>query len=377
MSEQNPMKRLLGNRRVGTKIMTAVGVVAMFGVGDGLFALSSLSATNDQVKSAYVMNSELNTIGNLRSAVNRVWLGVDDYQLATTGAERAAAQKAITAAQKQVGEYASAYRTFPVSAVATASIASFQTDWAEFTGTIDNELLPLAAEGKTGELAELRAGELAERMTKVRADLGTLADETVKAGVEQEALAQSRYDSTRNWVIGLLAACTVVGLLLAAAIARLIVRPLTRTVDALGRIAGGDLTTRVPVESTDEVGRMSEALNTTAESMAGMVGRIAESSTVLASASEEMSAVAAQLSASAEETSAQVDTVSGSAGQVSESVRTVSAGADEMGVSIREISTNANEAAGVAAGRPGPRRPPTPAWPGSARRPRRSARSSR
>ncbi|MBB2945243.1 methyl-accepting chemotaxis protein [Actinoplanes lutulentus] len=345
----NPLRRLLGNRRVSTKIMTAVGVIAVFSVGDGLFALNSLSATNDQVKSAYVMNSELNTIGNLRSAVNRVWLGMDEYQLATTDAERATAEKAITTAQSQVNEYAEAYRTFPVSAVASASITSFEDDWTAFSDVLQDELLPLAAAGETGRLAELRGDELAATMKTVRADLTTLADETVKAGVEQEAVAQSRYDSTHTWVIGLLAACTVLGLLLAAAIARLIVKPLTRTVEALARIAGGDLTARVPVESTDEVGRMSEALNSTAESMAGMVGRITESSTVLASASEEMSAVASQLSVSAEQTAAQVGTVSYSAGQVSDSVRTVSAGADEMGTSIREISTNANEAAGVAA----------------------------
>ncbi|WP_239166115.1 methyl-accepting chemotaxis protein [Actinoplanes italicus] len=342
------MQRLLGDRRVNTKIMTAVGVIAVFSVGDGLFALDSLGATNDQVKSAYVMNRELNTIGNLRSAVNRVWLGMDDYQLATGDGERAAAGKAITTAQDQVSEYGEAYRGFPISAVARDAITSFTTDWAAFSDVLTTEVLPLADAGRTDRLADLRHGELAERMMSVRADLGTLAEETVKAGVEQEAVAQSRYDTTRAWVIGLLATCTVIGLLLAAVIARMIVRPLTRTVEALSRIAGGDLTTRVPVDSADEVGRMSLALNSTAESMAGMVGRIADSSTVLASAAEEMTAVAAQLSASAEQTAVQVNTVSDSAGQVSASVRTVAAGADEMGVSILEIATNANEAAGVA-----------------------------
>ncbi|BEL01901.1 methyl-accepting chemotaxis protein [Actinoplanes sichuanensis] len=344
----NPMQRLFGNRRVNTKIMTAVGVIAVFSVGDGLFALDSLGATNDQVKSAYVMNSELNTIGNLRSAVNRVWLGMDDYQLAGTDDERATAAKAITTAQAQVSEYAEAYRGFPITAVARESITSFTTDWATFSDVLSTEVLPLADQGRTDRLAELRHGELAETMKSVRADLGTLADETVRAGAEQSAVAQDRYDSTRTWVIAMLAACTLLGLLLAAAVARMIVRPLTRTVEALARIAGGDLTTRVPVDSADEVGRMSQALNSTAESMAGMVGRIADSSSVLASASEEMTAVATQLSASAEQTAARVGTVSDTAGQVSMNVMTVSAGADEMGVSIREIATNANEAAGVA-----------------------------
>ncbi|MEU8242214.1 methyl-accepting chemotaxis protein [Actinoplanes missouriensis] len=345
----NPLQRLLGNRRVSTKIMAAVGVVAVAGIGNGLYALNSLGTTNDQVKRAYVMNDELNTIGSLRSAVNRVWLGMDDYQLAATDAQRATAEKAVTTAQDQVTGYADTYRTFSVSPVAAEALTAFDADWKQFTDTLDNELLPLAAAGETGKLAALRDGEIAERATAVRTDLTTLADETLKAGTEQEALAQSRYESTRTTVITLLACCTVLGLLLAAAIARLIVKPLVRTVEALGRVAGGDLTARVPVDSTDEVGRMSEALNTTVAAMSTMVGRITDSSTVLASASEEMSAVAAQLSASAEETAAQVDTVSESAGQVSTSVQTLSAGADEMGVSIREISTNANQAAGVAA----------------------------
>jgi methyl-accepting chemotaxis protein len=345
----NPMQRLLGNRKVSTKIMTAVGVMAVFSVGDGLYALDSLGATNDQVKSAYVMNGELNTIGNLRSAVNRVWLGMDDYLLAATDAQRTAAEKAIATAQEQVTANAEAYQTFPITAVARTSITSFQEDWTSFSAVLTEEVLPLALAGKKNELAALREDGLAETMQAVRADLTVLADETVKAGNEQKALAQSRYDSTRVLVIGLLSVCTVLGLLLAAAIARMIVRPLSRTVAALARIADGDLTTRVPVDSTDEVGRMSQALNTTAASMAVMVGRITDSSTVLASASEEMTAVASQLSVSAEETAAQVGTVSESASQVSDSVRTVSAGTEEMGASIREISTNANEAAGVAA----------------------------
>jgi methyl-accepting chemotaxis protein len=345
----NPLRRLLGNRRVSTKIMTAVGVVAVFGVGNGAFALTSLSATNEQVKNAYVMNGELNTIGNLRSAVNRVWLAMDDYQLADEESERVAAKQALTTAQAQVTEHADAYRGYPITAVASTAIQSFGADWGHFSEVLEQEVLPLADEGNTRKLRELRETELAEKMTAVRADLSTLAEETVKAGEEQEALAQSRYDTTRNTVIGLLIACTVLGLLLATAIARLIVKPLARNVAALAAIANGDLTARVRVESTDEVGRMSEALNTTAESMAGMVGRITDSSAVLASASEEMSAVASQLSASAEETSVQVGTVSESAGRVSLSVQTVSAGAEEMGISIREISTNANEAAGVAA----------------------------
>ncbi|KUL28801.1 chemotaxis protein [Actinoplanes awajinensis subsp. mycoplanecinus] len=329
--------------------MVAVGVVTLFGMGDGLFAMDRLGATNEQVKIGYQMNGELNAIGNLRAAANRTWLAMDDYLLASSTAERATATTAMDTAEGQVTEHAGAYRTFPIGDTAQASVATFETDWAAFTDVAEKRVLPLAADGDRAALNKIRSGDLATAMKAVRADLTGLADLTVQAGAAEKDIAEDRYHSTKWWVITMLTLSTVLGLALAAAIARLIVRPLSRCVAALGRIAKGDLTVRVPVDSADEVGRMSATLNETAAAMAGMVGRISTSSELLASASEELSAVSAQLSASAEETAAQVGAVSDAAGQVSHSVRTVSAGADEMGVSIREISTNANEAAGVAA----------------------------
>jgi methyl-accepting chemotaxis protein len=340
---------MLTDRKVGTKIMMAVGLVALFSAADGLYALTSLSATNQQVKTGYVHEQELAAIGSLRSAVNRVWLGADDYQLATTTAERATAKSAFSSSLGTVDQYAGTYRAFPIGAGAAAAITSFTTHWQRYDDLLENQLVPLVAGGDRSKIVALRDGDIATAVAAVRADLTSLADLTVQAGADQETTAESRYQSTKWLVGGMLAAAMLFGLAFAGAVARFIVRSLNRCVTALGRIAGGDLTARVEVDSADEVGRMATALNTTAESMAAMVGRINTSSTLLAEASEELSAVAAQLSASAEETSVQVGAVAESAGQVSEGVRAVSAGADEMGVSIREISNNANEAATVAA----------------------------
>ena len=348
-TENGRWTRLLADRRVGTKIMLAVLVVAVFSVADGLFALNSLGATNQQVKTGYEMNRQLNDIGNLRAAVNRTWLAMDDYLLATDAAGRTTASAAITTAQGQATGYATAYQGLPVGDQAQTTAAGFQTSWAQYGDLLTGKVLPLAARGETAQVNQLRAAGLATVMKAIRAELTTLSDLTVKAGAAQKDLAESRYHATKWWVIGLLAGSALLGLVLALGVTRMIVGPLSRCVAALDRIAKGDLTARVRVDSADEVGRMSATLNDTAAAMGAMVGRINDSSTVLASASEELSAVSLQLSASAEETSAQVSTVSDAAGRVSESVRAVSAGADEMGVSIREIANNANEAAGVAA----------------------------
>jgi methyl-accepting chemotaxis protein len=327
------LRRVLTDRRVGTKIMIAVGIVAVFGAGDGLYALSSLGATNQQVKIGYVHEQELEAIAELRASVNRVWLSVDDYQLASSAAERATDGATVTENRSKIDDYAQVYRAFPISAEATAAIDEFDTHWAAYDKLLESEVLPAIA--GTGKIDD---APLTTAMDAARDDLTTLASITVQAGAAQETSAESRYQHTKWLVSSLLALALLLGLAFAAGIARLIVRPLKRCVDALHRIADGDLTARVEVDSADEVGQMATALNATADSMAGMVGRIHTSSDLLAEAS-----------ASAEETAVQVDSVSESAGQVSEGVRAVAAGADEMGISIREISNNANEAATVAA----------------------------
>ncbi|WIM99013.1 methyl-accepting chemotaxis protein [Actinoplanes oblitus] len=343
------MTRLLADRRVGTKIMFAVLVVALLSVADGLFAMDSLGTTNDQVKAGYQHSLELEAIGNLRSAVNRVWLAVGDDLLAADSAGRSAATSTLSTAEEQVDQYATKYGSYPIGDAASSALTAFSAVWVKYRDLVGGTLLPLARTGDRARVDAVRASQVAPLMTEVRTQLTTLSDLTVQATAVQETDAESRYQSTKWRVLIMLALSALVGVALAVTASRMIVRPLSRCVAVLDRLRDGDLTARADVHSRDEVGRMAEALDHTAEAMDGMVNRVRTSADVLASAAEELSTVSAQLSVSAEETSAQVSTVSESAGRVSEGVQAVSAGAEEMGVSIREIANSANEAAGVAA----------------------------
>ncbi len=76
--------------------------------------------------------------------------------------------------------------------------------------------------------------------------------------------------------------------------------------------------------------------------------KVAENSTAMAAASEELSAVSTQMSANAEETAVQAGVVSAASEQVSKNTQTVATGIEEMSASIREIAKNATDAAKVA-----------------------------
>ncbi|MEU4688924.1 methyl-accepting chemotaxis protein [Actinoplanes sp. NPDC023714] len=334
---------------MSTKIMFAVLVVAALGVADGLFAMTSLGETNDQVKAGYQHSLELETIGNLRSAVNRTWLAVSDDLLAGDAGTRATAATAFDTAKEDVEKYADEFQAHPIEADAGDALAAFRNSWSQYLSVVSDTLLPLAGTGTPARIDRVRTEQVAPLMTEVRGQLTSLAELTVEGTAAQEESAEDLYQSTKWRVAIMLSLSALVGVTLAVVTSRMIVRPLSRCVAVLNRIRDGDLTSRAEVDSADEVGQMAEALNHTAAAMAGMVGKVHSSADVLASASEELSSVSSELSVSAEETSAQVSTVSASAGRVSEGVQAVSAGADEMGVSIREIANSANEAAGVAA----------------------------
>jgi methyl-accepting chemotaxis protein len=137
---------------------------------------------------------------------------------------------------------------------------------------------------------------------------------------------------TARWL--LLSAATI-GLLLGVALSIFIARglsiPLGLTAAALERMAAGDLTASVEVRTTEEVGRMSGALNTALEKLRSTLQDVAESaansdtsSRELATAAEEISKGAQEQAASLEETTATLEQITAAVRQSADNARQAS-----------------------------------------------------
>jgi methyl-accepting chemotaxis protein len=120
--------------------------------------------------------------------------------------------------------------------------------------------------------------------------------------------------------------CIGVGLLLTRAIAP----PIIAATSALEQVAEKNLTVSVETKSEDEVGRLSDALNITVESMRKVLRAVAQSAATLSAAAEELSVRSAQ-------TSSNTQTQTGKTDQIA-------AAAQEMTATIAEISHNAEAA---------------------------------
>ncbi len=169
----------------------------------------------------------------------------------------------------------------------------------------------------------------------------------VKAPVD-EMVASARSNSRMLFLTSFLT------LLAAAGCTALVVhtgvtKPIARVREVLGRLAQGDLTERVEVQSEDDLGKMSEALNVSMERVGNIIETIRSSSTSLSTSADELTNVNQQMGANAEEVSAQANVVSAATEEVNRNLQTVATSTEEMSATIGEIAKNASEAAKVAA----------------------------
>jgi methyl-accepting chemotaxis protein len=142
--------------------------------------------------------------------------------------------------------------------------------------------------------------------------------------------AAKLYSNGLTFVIGLIAAVVVLTVGLAVLLTRSITSPITDALSVAERIAGSDLSREVLVSGSDEAGRLLKALAQMQENLRNTILQISESSTQLASAAEEMTAV----------------TEESSRGMVSQSdeVNQAATAVTQMSAAVDEVARNAESA---------------------------------
>ncbi|WP_026885744.1 methyl-accepting chemotaxis protein [Clostridium beijerinckii] len=146
-------------------------------------------------------------------------------------------------------------------------------------------------------------------------------------------------DTTFNKYFKMLSGIVIVGALISFAIGLSMALTISRKIKKIlvfaEAIGSGDLTKSIEVESRDEVGNLSKALNTAKENIKNLIIQITNSSSDISATSEE-------LSATTEEISSQMEVVNQSTEQISKRTQDLSATTQEVTTSAEEIGANTN-----------------------------------
>ncbi|WP_239075351.1 methyl-accepting chemotaxis protein [Planosporangium flavigriseum] len=337
---------LLLDRKLNTKILLAIGVMAFVAIAVGVLSISRMSslnaATHDVYDRGMVRQRALTELSSNMDVVRR---NVLNHAVSSTPESMAKQEKVI---EGNFAAVASGLDAYEKGTKQLELVRQLRTAWTQYEKEINEQMLPASRRGDKAAVERIR--------DTVTAPLATKADEAIKKIIDNQradaqqtlADAESSYNSARTLIVVLLVAGVLLALGFGVLVARSIVSAVAKVANVAAGLAVGDLTRSAGVTSRDEVGQMAAALDSATATLRETVQKVGGSSEALAGASEELSAASQQIAAGAEETAVQAGAVSAAAEQVSRNVQTVSAASEEMSSSIREIAGSAAEAAQVA-----------------------------
>jgi methyl-accepting chemotaxis protein len=232
----------------------------------------------------------------------------------------------------------------PIKQLLTGKVHQTAVEYLDLAQT----LFPLLANGESKKGQEISGSQM-EPIFKVH---NQAVDELVHMVQEDNNAKEKNASSvvaSRTLMLAMIAIAMVVlvsaiGFFVAVGI----IRPLKLSVQVLETVATGNLSARLNVDSTDEIGQMAHALNEALSKMSSTIQMVAENAQQVANASEEFSAVSQQITSNSEETTAQANVVSSATEQVNRNLQTVATGAEQMSSTIQDIAKNATESARVA-----------------------------
>lgn len=215
----------------------------------------------------------------------------------------------------------------------TLSLQDAQTTWSEFAQTVTDELIPAIRAANRDQALTLASGIQRMRYERFSDQLdglvAILSLEIDELETSATATAQRRMMISAMIGGGLFLVVVVATVLISRSIASAV---LTGARFAQ-TVAGGDLTGSLAVRSRDEIGDLTQALNTMVAGLSAMVHRVGASAGQLTTISADILAASKQVISAAELQSG--------------AVQETSSAIDEIGYSIKSVAEGVNHLAGA------------------------------
>jgi methyl-accepting chemotaxis protein len=224
--------------------------------------------------------------------------------------------------------------------------------YAELTGMFDQfmvehqKFLVLSRQNSKEEAKTFIVGESSRLLGEMTARINKLVDLNAEGGNAAHQRAQDTYTMSRLWMLGLIGASVVLGILLALWIARIISSPLNFAVVTARRVAAGDLTAIIEVRSKDETGQLMQALKDMNDGLVRIVGNVRTSTDTIATASGEIASGNLDLSSRSEEQASSLQQTAASMEQLTATVKQNADNAmqaNQLAITASDVATKGGE----------------------------------
>lgn len=329
------------NLSTRSKLFLSFGVMIVFVGGvitTGYFAITGLQASQQALYQEDLAN--LRDLKSLRALQNQIRAEMLEAQLVNTPAKRERLLKDVAEGSRQIGQIMAALQERATDDPKWLSqLKELNSIQKVFDQTKDDEIIPLIVAGKITESRQISAGVQQGRHERIRdlaEELSQAADEHARLAVAESGLAAER--ALRLFVmVGVLA--TLLAVVMALLISRIIAVPLQMISGIVGRIASGDLTVSIPTEHrTDEVGKLLHAFGAMLEGLRKLMSGINEGVNVLSSTSGQILATTTQVASGSAETASAVSETTATVEEVKQTAQMASQKARNVSDSAQKAS---------------------------------------
>lgn len=324
------------NLNATPRLMISFGILLVLTLGIGYLSVTYLSNANDRVDFLY----HKDMVGSTHAdgiTMNVTTIRGDDlnaaYRVADAAAVAASEKDEIATMAELHANLDEADKLFLTPkgieqlGIIRKALPDYERSQADLFRALEAKDIP-ASQTAIAEAVKYRSIIL--NASNVARDLKT-------AHAEEQFQANGQAYQTARTVM--LAACILslaLGFILSIVIARGFSVPLGQAVAVLERVADGDLTVALDVNTKDEVGRMAEALNRAVEKLGSTLQEVADSAVSASSSSQQLAAASQAIASGAQEQAA--------------SLEETSASLEEISGAVRQSADNATKASDLACG---------------------------
>jgi methyl-accepting chemotaxis protein len=320
MRERGITMKWFMNRKIATKLLLSFVTVLGLMSALGLFAVYQMDKVNDaatEIAHKWEPGIRISlmlerTLVRVRSTEFQHILG-NEQTMATL-------EKALTERYAEFATLETQYRQLGLTAEEASAFDQLSKTLAAYL-VEHKKIIALSRDNHKEDALALTKGDSLKAYRAIEKQFATLRQANIDHKEEANTRADQVFGSSQRWIIGLLVAGILIGLVLAIAIARVVSHPLAEALTLARRVAANDLSGQVSVRSRDETGQLMQALNDMTASLGSMVGEVHRSIAIINTASGEIASGNADLSSRTESQASSLEETASAMEQLTSTVR--------------------------------------------------------
>ncbi len=327
---------MLNNMTIKSRLVFVISLLSVLLIGVGALGIYGLNQTNDSFKGVY--EDRAVPLGDLALILDRVQRVRLNTTMSAYGRNPDIVKERHALNIQRDGEIESTWQKYMATNLTPEEVIladNFSQQWKVYQDSRNRTMAFATAGDYEAAIANL-TGDAAAKFDTAHAAIFKLLELQRDESAKEYLEAQNNYQS-----IFMISATVIgIGIIFAAIIGFLLIRailgPLNEAVAVANAVASGDLTSRIETNSTNETGRLLQALKIMNDNLIDLVSKVRTGTDQIVTASGEIASGNSDLSQRTEEQAS--------------SLEETAASMEELTSTVKQNADNARQANQLAAG---------------------------